>query len=80
MEGERLTIEKTKFGWLIPLAIAAVGVSTSARAAATGAFVCLQKSNKVCTQWGALPSGGSGHRGRQVRQGRRGLQAIRLYH
>lgn len=46
------------------LAIAVVGVSTKANAA-SGAFVCLQKSNKVCTQWGTLPAGGSGPQGPQ---------------
>ncbi len=58
---------RAKFGWLMSLllAIAVVGVSTNASAQATGAFVCLQKSHKVCTQWGTLPADGSGPQGPQ---------------
>lgn len=57
-----------KLGLLGVLAFAVAGVATSA-SAATGAFVCVQKSAGVCQKWSALPAGGQ-----QGPQGPQGIQ------
>jgi hypothetical protein len=69
---------KMKWGWLVVLAIAAAGVSTSVSAAATGDFICLQKSNGICQKWGTLPTQGVGTQGPAGPQGPAGDPTLPL--